>query len=105
MNFSYKKYLSVKKKKFQTFFERKKKKSVICELFVNTYHLTIIIIIPICKLWNSQTIPIPIRTEVATQIYSYSYFWEKLLFADHCTGLEIKYLKSLLTSSSNTILC
>ena len=34
------------------------------ELFANTSHLMNIIPIPILMFWNSQTIPIPIHTEV-----------------------------------------
>ena len=32
----------------------------------NTFHLTNIVPIPIRKFWDSQTIPIPIRTEVGS---------------------------------------
>ena len=45
------------------FFE-KKQISGIRELFANTSHLKNIIPIPNRNFWNSQTIPIPIRTEV-----------------------------------------
>ena len=60
------KYIGVKKNIFlDTKFE-KKIISGIREQFANTSHLTNIIPIPIRKFWNSQTIPIPIRTEVGS---------------------------------------
>ena len=58
--FSNEKYVRVKKKKLLDILLKKKKISVILELFANTSHLTNIIPIPIRKFWNSQTIPIPI---------------------------------------------
>ena len=66
VNFSNENYIRVKKKKFLDIFLRKKKKFGIRELFANTSHLTNIIPIPIRKFWNSQTIPIPIHTEVGS---------------------------------------
>ena len=66
VNFSNEKYIRVKKKKFLDIFFEKKNISGICELFANISHMTNIIPIPICKFWNSQTIPIPIRSEVGS---------------------------------------
>ena len=64
VNFSNKKYIRVKKKKFSDILLRINQISGICELFANTFHPTNNIPIPISKFWNSQTIPIPICTEV-----------------------------------------
>ena len=66
VNFSNEKYIRVKKKKCLDILLRKKI-SGIQELFANSSHLTNIIPIPIGKFWNSQTIPIPIRTEVGSK--------------------------------------
>ena len=56
----------VKKKTFLENIEKKIYISGICEYIANTSHQTNIIPIPICKFWNSQTIPIPICTEVGS---------------------------------------
>ena len=66
VNFFNEKYIRVKEKKFLCIFNRKKWLSGIRELFSNTSHPMNIIPIPIRKFWNSQTIPIPIGTEVGS---------------------------------------
>ena len=60
------KYIRVKKNIFLEKKFEKKNISGIREQFANTSHLTNIIPIPIRKFWDSQTIPIPIRTEVGS---------------------------------------
>ena len=55
-----------KEKEIVKHFLREKRISGICELFANTSHVTNIIPIPIRKFWNSQTIPIPICTEIGS---------------------------------------
>ena len=60
-NFSNEKYIRVTKKKLLDIFLRKNFVSGFHELFANTSYLT-----KICKFWNSQPIPIPIRTEVGS---------------------------------------
>ena len=52
VSFSKETYIQVKKKKLLQKYERKN-----VQVFMN------IIPMPICKFWDSQTIPIPIRTE------------------------------------------
>ena len=61
VNFSNEKYIRVTKKKLLDIFLRQKLISGIRELFANTSYLT-----KISKFWNSQPIPIPIRTEVGS---------------------------------------
>ena len=56
VSFSKKKYIRVKKRK--EIYDRN-----IFQIFVNRSHLTNIIPIAIPKFWDSQTIPIPNRTE------------------------------------------
>ena len=51
--------MSQKQDKWEDFFSS----SSICEYSSNTSRLTNTISIPICKLWNLQTIHIPICTE------------------------------------------
>ena len=65
VNFPKEKYIRVKKKKL---FEKNMRENYFRYLWIirHTSHLTNIIPIPICKFWNSQTIPIPIRTEVGS---------------------------------------
>ena len=62
VNLSNEKYIKVKKKKFFDIFFRKNRYQV----FVKYSHLTNIIPIPICKFWNSWTIPISICTKVGS---------------------------------------
>ena len=66
LSFLNKKYITVKKKKLLEKDKGKKYISGIREYFANTSNLTNIIPIPICKFLISQTIPIPIRTEVGS---------------------------------------
>ena len=48
------------------------------------FNLTNIIPISINKFWDSQTIPIPIRTEVGSaKLFLFLFAGEKNLFADH----------------------
>ena len=67
------------KKKYE-----KKYISGISKQFENTSHLMDIIPIPICKFWNSVTIPTPFRTEVGTtNLFLFLFAEEKKIFSDH----------------------
>ena len=88
-NFSKEKYRRVKEKKFSRHFFWKKQWSGIPELFANTSHLTNIFPIPTPKFWNSQTIPIPICTEVASANLFLFLFAAKITI---CWSLELSFL-------------
>ena len=65
--FSKKKYIRVKKEKnIRKIWGKKKHILGIHEYFANTSHLTNFIPIPICKFWDSRTIPIPMCTEIGS---------------------------------------